>query len=245
MISTNRRKRAPATDIPLSIPAKKRGPKPRVVIEFPKPSSTTWTDCDLFHEALAMHMERHNESVWHLHKSVVGSKEKLDRRTIATWVAGVKLPRSVASLEILRRIERRYGLPLGYFAAKLPQTGQAPRGHVKLGDMTAAERRRFAWHLPDNFDQRPRKERQEILEWVNRVIVSGATEYRRFQALAIRDRYALRFPDLSGVSQRHHLGEDDFDSAETELVSAARDAPAGLASEVASRRRIRTNAAKA
>lgn len=62
MIQKTPRKRIPATNIPASIPEKKRGPKPRVVIEFPEPSSTTWTDCNLFHEAHAMHMERYNES---------------------------------------------------------------------------------------------------------------------------------------------------------------------------------------
>ena len=35
--------------------------------------------------------------------------------------------------------------------------------------------------------------RKEILEWVRSVIISGSTDYRRFQAAAARQRYAIRF----------------------------------------------------
>jgi len=167
---------SPAARASSSPSEKKRGPKPRIVVEFPEPSPAVWADCDSFHEALAMHIERHSETAWHLHKAIVRPREHFDRRTIATWAAGTTTPRSVTSLEILGRIEKRYRLPAGYFAAKLPHTGRAPRGRTKLGSMTAAERRRFAWHLPDDFDRRPKQEREEILDWVRRVIISGTTD---------------------------------------------------------------------
>jgi len=238
MIPKALRKRSPAAKASSNPSEKKRGPKPRIVVEFPEPSSTVWADCDSFHEALAMHIERHDETVWHLHKAIVRPKERLDRRTIAAWIAGTTIPRSVTSLEVLGRIEKRYRLPTGYFAAKLPHTGRAPRGRTKLGNMTAAERRRFAWHLPDDFDRRPKQEREEILDWVRRVIISGTTDYRRFQAATIRDRYGLRFPDLGLTRLPAHpeRGDDPvqgLDDREIEPAATACIAPPGLAKEVA------------
>ncbi len=199
MISKTRRKRIPTATISPNTTKKKRGPKPRAIIEFPEPSSTIWGDRDLFHEALTLHMERHGDTAWHLHKAIIGPKDRFDRKTIAHWVAGTKVPRSVSSLEILGRIEKRYRLPMGYFTAKLPHTGRAGSGHTKLGEMSPSERRRMAWHLPSDFDRRPLRERLEILDWVRKVIISGATDYRRYQAMAMRQRYALRFPDLHKI----------------------------------------------
>ena len=102
---------------------------------------------------------------------------------------------------MLARIERRYRLPEGYFKAKLPYLGRARTGHV-LEDFTPAERRRLAWHLPDDFNARSPAEQDEILDWVNRVIISGSTDYRAFQAAAIKNRYAVRFRAFQGKGFR-------------------------------------------
>lgn len=234
MIPKTRCKRIPVAEASSSPPEKKRGPKPRAIIESPEPSSVVWSDRDLFHEALAMHVERHGDTPWHLYKAIADSNGCVGHRTIAHWIAGTKVPRSVASLETLKHIERRYRLPTGYFAAKLPATGQASSGHTKLGGMTAAERRRFAWHLPSDFDRRPLKEREEILDWVRRVIISGTTDYRRFQAMAIRERFGLRFSDTHLRMEPSDDPEgEECNGAGSEPVSAARNAPPGLAKEVA------------
>lgn len=220
-------------------PKKKRGPKPRPIVELPDPKSTLWADKPAFHEALALHMERHGDTVWHLHRAITGPKDRFDRKTIEHWVAGTKAPRAVASLNMLARIENRYRLPVGYFAAKLPHSGRAAKGHTKLGDMTPSERRRIAWHLPGDFDKRPLKERREILDWVRKVIVSGATDYRLYQAMAMRHRYALRFPDLAGLHAhasskwQNEVVEEELDDVEIELAAATRDAPQRLIAEVA------------
>jgi len=139
---------------------------------------------------------------------------------------------------MLTRIERRYQLPAGYFRAKLPNRAHAARGHRKLEDVSPSERRRLAWHLPDDFDRRSPTERAEIVAWIRRVIIAGSTEYRRFQAQALKQRYALRFPELTGrkPSLVHKPDDEDrnpLDDVECELVAASKDAPAGLAKEVA------------
>lgn len=113
------------------------------------------------------------------------------------------MPRSVANLEILNRVERRYRLPFGYFKEKLPHQSRAGVGYDVGGDVSPAERRRLAWHLPDDFNSLPEEKRAEILEWVRRVILTGATDYHRYQALATKQRYAIRFPGVTyGGSHR-------------------------------------------
>jgi hypothetical protein len=77
----------------------------------------------------------------------------------------------------LRRVEQRYRLAEGYFKAKLPHQARALCGH-DLGDVSPAERRRISLHLPDDFSSLPFSKREEILEWVRRVIISGSTGYR-------------------------------------------------------------------
>lgn len=220
-----------------AVPRRKRGMKPKPIIEFPEPLWTIWEEPESFTDALKLHMERHGDTCWHLYRAVSQVDESFDRRTLLTWLQGTKGPRSVSSFEILGRIERRYRLPEGYFKAKLAHPARATTGHQPT-DITPSQRRRFAWHLPDDFDRRPPKEREEILEWVQRVIISGGTDYRRFQALALRNRYAVRFPGiLDGASfqetARFHevidVDEDDFVGA----TNTAIDAPERLWKEMA------------
>lgn len=71
------------------------------------------------------------------------------------------------------------------------------------------------------------------------VIISGATEYRRYQAAASRDRFAIRFPELTGrkrqAKARREHDEDErlLDDVEREMLDATVDAPPALAAEVA------------
>jgi hypothetical protein len=152
----------------------------------------------------------------------------------------------VTSLELLGRIERRYQLPVGYFASKLPHADRAASGHTKLGDMKPSERRRIAWHLPSDFDRRPLKERREILAWVRKVIVSGATDYRLYQAAAMRQHYALRFPDLVNLNAdispelQDEADGEWLNDVEMELAATRRDAPRRLTDELAHLVRFKT-----
>ncbi|MEN2990985.1 hypothetical protein WG926_21925 [Tistrella sp. BH-R2-4] len=241
--ATDRSERQPATN------RRKPGIKPRAIEEFPTPLFDDWLDPPTFREALELHMRRHGDSYWHLHRAVVRDDEKLDHSTIRHWLQGSKAPRSVASMEVLSRIERRYRLPAGYFKAKLPHQTRSASGHI-LDDIDPAERRRLAWHLPDDFNTRPRQEQEEILEWVRRVIIRGSTDYRRFQAAAMKQRYAIRFPGItygqSDAADDHHRNkyeeqdEDRTSFTDPDLRSGVIDAPPVLAMEMAELIRFKT-----
>lgn len=165
------------------------------MIENPAPSTHVWLDPPEFAEALRLHARRHGETYWQLHRAIVRDGESFDRKTIQSWASGTKAPRSAVSMRMLGRIEQRYRLPAGYFAAKLGRTGRALVHSVD--GVGVSERRRLAWHLPDDFDVRPADERARILAWVRGNVISGSTDFRRFQSEAVRTPYALRFPDFA------------------------------------------------
>lgn len=176
-----------------SPPPRKRGPKPKPVVEFPEAFQGPWIDPPAFSEALALHMRRHGDSCEHLHKCVTGPKDKSCRKTIRKWMNEKMTPESVESFDLLALIERRYQLPAGYFRSKLTSNARAPRGKP-IDGISAAEQRRLAWHLPSDFRRRPKREREEILSWIRSVIIAGSTDYRTFQREAGKHRFALRFP---------------------------------------------------
>jgi hypothetical protein len=212
------------------LPAGKHcGRKPAPVVEFPEPLFTDWIDPSTFHEVLALHMRRHGDSCWHLWKGIIRPGDTLDHKTVESWVKGRRVPRSVLSVRMLARIEQRYRLPEGYFRAFMPHKTRAPVGH-KLDGIPASEQRRLAWHLPDDFNNRSAKERNEILAWVREHILSGATDYRRFQAAAMKQRYGIRFSALTG---RRPTNSVMMEVADPDIMSAAMDAPPGLAREMA------------
>lgn len=226
---------------------RRRTRKPRPIVEFPRSTTDQWDDPAAFPEALALHIQRHGETYWLLHRAVTRPGEKLGPKTIRTWLGGTRSPRSVASLEVLKRIERRYQLPEGYFQTKLPHHARAANGH-ELQGVSPAERRRLAWHLPDDFNSLPVFERERILEWVRRVIISGSTDYRRFQAAAIKQRYAIKFPGLAGGGPSLEVSGGELDEEEgtvsdddPELQPGRTDAPPRLRSEMAELLRFKTS----
>ena len=224
----------------------RRGRKAKPIIEFPETLVADWIDVPAFHEALSLHAARHGDSICHLHRALTQQGDRIERSTLLQWAAGKKLPTSIASMAILAKIERRYRLESGYFKAKLLNGIRASSGHKKLKGVTPSERRRLAWHLPDDFDQRPSKERTEILEWIRTVIISGSTDYRRFQAAAAKHRYAVRFPELTNRKRMlmPELGNEDpeqfHDEVEFDLTAATVDAPPPLAAEMAALVRFKT-----
>ncbi|WEK04590.1 MAG: hypothetical protein P0Y65_20840 [Candidatus Devosia phytovorans] len=219
----------------------RRGPRPKAIVEFPEPITIDWVDADDFGTALVMHMRRHGDSVRHLYLALASRGEAQDQRTLMKWCTGQLLPRTVRSLVVLNNIERRYRLPMGYFRAKLPHQARAIRG-VTFSGLPAAERRRMAWHLPEDFPTRPKAEQEEIIEWVRTVVISGSTDYRRFQAAAMKQRYAVRFTAFQGSTRRPALPqvEDEVSDLDLELQSAVTDAPVALDVEMNDLLRFKT-----
>jgi len=164
-------------------------------VEHPEPLFELKAEPASFSEALALQMRRHGDSCWRLHKAVVRSRDHFDRRTIQDWLNEGCVPQTALSKTILARIERRYTLPAGYFKRLLPNASRATTSH-RFVDAAQAERRRLAWHLPDDFGSRSPAERAEILSWVRTNVLGRTTAYGRFQAEAMKHRFALRFDPL-------------------------------------------------
>ena len=211
---------------------KRPGRKSHPVVEFPEPLFSTWDEPDSFGAALKLHASRHGETTYHLYDAVVRPEDGVNRSTLISWGRGTKLPRATISLEILGRIERRYRLPEGYFLEKAGTRDRAP-GDFNLEGVTPAERRRLAWHLPDDFNRRSRYEQAEILDWVRNVIISGSTDYRRYQAAMMRQRYAVRFTCASGPRRPSSIAQTPEDSGIT-------IAPKRLSDEMAAILRFKT-----
>jgi len=214
---------------------KSRVERSHTVPEFPEAISDIWEETGKFHEALSLHMERHQESNRRLSRALSRHKDAPDVRTISCWRRGLKCPRTVQSLKSLALIEKRYRLPEGYFKSKLPHQSRSATGH-QLKSVPAAERRRLAWHLPDDFDERPAAERAEILDWVRKIVVSGATEYRLYQAKAMKQRYAVQFPGFSSCSRMYRSApldpETGLSAGQDNEVSRTIPAPPGLVQEM-------------
>jgi len=192
-----------------------------------------------FAEALRLQMERHSESAEKLWCAIVLDGDKLDPATIIAWRSGRSAPRALSSMRYLRRIEERYGLPERYFRDRLPHPCRAVFRDAPVV-ISAAEHRRLAWHLPDDFEDRSLPEQQEILAWVRRIIITGATDYRVFQRQALRQRYALRFPRTllaQGIVSKRQRADSDIGA---ELASGPRSAPSQLVAEMRDLLRFKT-----
>ncbi len=154
-------------------------------------------------------MARHGDTAHRLHRALVARGVTTDRKTLFEWRRGVKEPQTGASLDALDAIEHRYRLEPGYFTSRLGRQkaigGQAPAG------VGAAEARRLAWHLPDDFRHRPVAEQDEILDWVRTRVLSGGTAYSRYHSEVSKHRFALQFDEtiLPGKAGRR-AGRSDL-----------------------------------
>jgi hypothetical protein len=175
---------SPTGPLPAPSIRRRRGPKPKPIVEHPEPLFRSWDEPSTFAASLALHMRRHGDSCWHLWRAVVRPRDHFDRRTLQSWVAGEDAPRTAQSMAILARIEHRYRLPAGHFKARLPHPCRAT-AQQSLKGVDRSESRRLAWHLPDDFASRPPAERRDILQWVRANVLEGTTGYRRYQAAAM------------------------------------------------------------
>src|SRR3546814_1461071 len=86
-----------------SMQPRRRGRKPKPVVEFPEAVICEWTDVACFHEAFALHLERHADYIGHLHKAHSHSGAKIERSTFAQCAAGHKVTTTVKNMAILDR----------------------------------------------------------------------------------------------------------------------------------------------
>lgn len=180
--------------LPTKPEKRKTGYPPRAVVAYPKALWEDWQDPPTFSEALDLHMRRHADTGYGLRRAVCERGDTLETTTFTAWRRGAKAPRGATSLRVLAALERRWRLPAGYFRDKLPHPGRYVTDE-KILPLPMSERRRMAWHLPDDFAVLPLAKRQEIEAWVRTVILSGHTDYRRFQAGAMKQRFAIQFCD--------------------------------------------------
>jgi hypothetical protein len=154
-----------------------------------------------FHVELDRHMRAHGDTPTALAREARVGGLRIEGSTLRMWRRGIKAPQHKESHDVLAWLERRWGLPEGHFRPLLPNASFSTKGQDIEG-VGSAERRRLAWHLPDDFHLRPHREREQILEWVQRVVVSGATDYRRYQSAAMKHRFALQFHGLVSTPDR-------------------------------------------
>jgi hypothetical protein len=209
----------------------RRGRKPRPIENRPSALWSEWVDPESFAEALDLHMRRHGDTGYRLRKALSLKGPTVNVTTLGTWRRGSKTPGDASSLRALEQIEARYDLPPGYFRAKIPSTGKAIANHC-LPKLSAPERRHLTWHLPHDFNRLPKTKQEEIVSWVRRVIISGSTDYRRYQAAAARQRFSVRFSNAPGSVGAETTSREAGPGPE--LASGTIAAPEALNEEMAS-----------
>jgi len=136
------------------------------------------------------------ETCYQLYGAMRAAGYKVPYTSLYAWRRGEDHPRHVESLRALKFIERRYDLPAGGLKALIPHQGRACAGHKPAG-LTANERRRLAWHFPDDFNERPVSQQAEIVDWARSVILTGSTAYRRYQSNAQKHAFAIGFSEAA------------------------------------------------
>lgn len=100
--STRKPKRAAADGVFARNTSAQRGPAPKPTSPFPDPLFEATADPTSFQDALIYHMRRFGDSYWQLYRAVVRLTETFDSKTLLSWIQGERVPRSVASFDILR-----------------------------------------------------------------------------------------------------------------------------------------------
>jgi len=236
----------PARKTPkLTVPSgngKPRGKRKKEIIEFPEPLWDANSERMAFPAALTTEMKRHGDTAHHLYRAVGEPDRLVDPHSIRMWCTGERQPRTIQSFEVLGRIERRYRLPVGYFKARLAHPARALTGH-RMPKISRSEARRLAWHLPEDFNMRPKDEQDEIMTWVQANIITGATEYRRYQSSAAKAPYAVRFNSLQTKKRRLGTVQDpNGDNAvDPDIHKTAFTAPERLEAEMNELVRFKTS----
>ena len=149
-----------------------------------------------FSELFRRSIQAHGETAYRLHQALKAAGHRVPCTSLYGWRRGKQYPRDVHSLRALAFIERRYGLRPNALKDQLPNPNRASVGFHHV-DLTRAERRCVAWHLPDDFNDRPPAAQAEIVAWLRQNVMTGATPFRRYHRVARKHRFALTFPEAT------------------------------------------------
>lgn len=154
------------------------------------------TNCALgpFHRELNFQMRKHADTGQSLARAVYRPGDPNKERVINQWKIGRRTPNSKNAYAYLERIEDHYRLPLGYFAALLA-FNMTHEQRIRR-QFNQAERKALSWHLPRDFDERPKDDQEEIVAWIKANIVGCHTEYGRRHSLMTQYGFAVVFPKL-------------------------------------------------
>lgn len=148
-----------------------------------------------FQSALNYQMRMHQDSSTSLARAIRRSGEPDKAATLAHWKTGKSVPRRHASYTVLKRIERRYGLQVGYLSALISQPEKATK--LALAGVRPSLRSIFCWHLPEDFECRSSSDQREIVKWIYANVMASTTEFGRYQKKATRYGFGIVFPQLT------------------------------------------------
>ena len=144
-----------------------------------------------FQAELNFQMRKHGDSSKSLAAVISRIGESGKATTLTDWKTGKHMPRYKLSFVLLERIELYYRLPVGYLSKLIavPTSAliQAQR------QVNPSLRSVFRWHLPSDFEQRSKKEQEEIVTWITSNVLGRATKYGIYQSRVTRDGFAVVF----------------------------------------------------
>jgi hypothetical protein len=139
-------------------------------------------------------MNRYGDTTRSLLNAIDPANARNRHSTINQWRRGAALPRFGTSFGLLKRIEKRYGLPSGYFL-KLATPPLSETAKL-LRNIHASEQVAVRYHLPRSFEKKSPAQRAEIVAWINANVLGCNTEYGRYMRIVNPLKYSLRFPEL-------------------------------------------------
>lgn len=164
----------------------------------------------VFPDALKRQITRHGDTVAALSRLPNAPKAT----TLTMWMSGAYLPKNRASLEFLNALEARYGLRRDYFGDRIQHIR---RGRRKVAEALPDNDLRpyltirsdiLRWHLPEDFAERPKEERERIEAWLARTFVNPESRYIRYlkEGLQTAGGFDLaRRTDFTGIPLHHDL----------------------------------------
>lgn len=111
---------------------------------------------------------------------------------IRKWRQGRTNPRYGRHIRLVKKIEKQFGLEEGRLTKLIRGTSSSFFDDVKNRQPQTLQLIRE--HLPEDFDIRPEKEKQEILEWISANVLTAASAFGRYQSKATRQKIAIVFP---------------------------------------------------